>query len=1435
MSKRILSLLLCFAMVLTSLVIVPVTAITYVKTQIKVIPDKTTAVQGDVINYSVVMGPVSDLGSLQMELVIPEGLTYKPGTGKITDGLMEEMGFDALDWTEESLIINGGASAADYNSDQNTTLGTFSCTVDEDFFGTVAVDLTYLEFYSCQTWDDHTERFSVVTTPITVAPPAGVFEDATEVFFAGAAVTAEKPYIMQPMKSNPNTQASEDPCVASDSPIPAAGQKFLATFDAETSTITFNSGYELIEKDGTVEPEGDWNSFSTMQLMSGSNTKYGIKANGNLTIDLNGYTNGFWLDWNNHIKDVNTCGIYVEGDLTIKGDGYLRVTASAPQDVDDNYADSYTAYGVYAAGDVNFDGGMVYFFERPYVDPVAGDTATFVHAEGDITLNGGDVKMRGMKRSTWLTKFNKEPIYDSNQYYMPNVSDIEIEHAELQTLGFTRYVAGGSYNNTNNVSYMLKRPTLTFDVDGGDPITAITVKKGSVVDLAEYVPTKSGYIFRGWYSDSALTTPVDEIEVIEDTTVYAKFEIPTEYFTLTFDSKGGSAIAPAEELEGTVIDLSGYTPTNGELVFGGWFADSELTEAVTEIVLREDTTVYAKWVRSYTLTFEVDGGAPIAPVEVLEGVPVDLASYTTTKDGLIFDGWFNDAKLTRRRKTITISEDTTVYAKWTKDYGTYTKVDEAPAPVPGTSPATEVWYANAKLNSETPYLYGTSAANAEMFVMSSASDVAPDGYSLLATFKNGELTYARGFSPSLGWNTYTSFVEVPELSTEKMYGIHANGDLVINMGLYNHFFYSNTIKGHALPMEGIHVDGNLTLNGIEATMKLSVNPAMGSDGWQSYGIWAKGNVYLNGVTVYMYSALTDYEDQTIKENDLTFIKAENVVLDYGSIRLRGRHQATSPGIKKYEAYLKVLRDGYTWDDAKKINIIDPRALGDQFQTVQDMYWNNENNLDLTSPLRNQVIFGTAMLNSDYPYAIPNPANASVSTYLASASPEGSVAEYDAVNNVLTITKSITIDSQKSIYKMEADLEPEDIPAWDVFPYKAIEAKHDLNIVINKNVDVVITSRPFGDNSVARPIYSPGNINISGGGTLQIYSSGAWGTGTRDEANNLIYHYSSSPIWAHGKLTISGITAYLITNFDEPDGKSGHAMYGGTGIEFKDYASVYASTKEGKLLNTVPTVYDGSTVMVAEEGIMGTGLPAAASPIIPYNPATVLGMKYIQVSPTPLEIESISNLDENGLIKVSDPSITFHFNVLLDQNITSENINFPEKVEIFDGIFINGSPVSLDNLTVGEKTITLDLGGIVPNSIYLIEFKKIKNEAGIEFTGTVVLGSSSGVDIGDVTLNGDVNGAVAVGDNNTVAVQVDKAAATSASEVLVIATVYNKVEIDGEQVKVRRDVASKKQSITASTTVLVEGLTAQAGDIIEVFIWNNEKDIRPVKKTVVFGN
>ena len=173
MNKRITSLLLCFVMVFAMLATaVPVFAAPIESTQLKVIPDKTKASPGDIITYSVVLGPVSDMGTMQMYLVIPTGLTYVEDSGKLADNLKSTLGFDDTAWTEKALDdrlkITGVASAADYESAKDTPLATFQCKVEDGATGTLEVGLDNLEFYSCQTWEDHTDRFSVVKTPVTI-------------------------------------------------------------------------------------------------------------------------------------------------------------------------------------------------------------------------------------------------------------------------------------------------------------------------------------------------------------------------------------------------------------------------------------------------------------------------------------------------------------------------------------------------------------------------------------------------------------------------------------------------------------------------------------------------------------------------------------------------------------------------------------------------------------------------------------------------------------------------------------------------------------------------------------------------------------------------------------------------------------------------------------------------------------------------------------------------------------------------------------------------------------------------------------------------------------------------------------------------------------------------------------------------------------------
>lgn len=91
------------------------------------------------------------------------------------------------------------------------------------------------------------------------------------------------------------------------------------------------------------------------------------------------------------------------------------------------------------------------------------------------------------------------------------------------------------------------------------------------------------------------TVPLEKNEKKEEVLVKEDNK-ETVYYTLTFNTNGG------EEIEKQVLTNNDVTttviPTKESWIFDGWFTDSELTEPfIFGGVLKEDTTIYAKWVK----------------------------------------------------------------------------------------------------------------------------------------------------------------------------------------------------------------------------------------------------------------------------------------------------------------------------------------------------------------------------------------------------------------------------------------------------------------------------------------------------------------------------------------------------------------------------------------------------------------------------------------------------------------------------------------------------------------------------------------------------------------------------------------------------------------------------------------------------------------------
>ena len=67
------------------------------------------------------------------------------------------------------------------------------------------------------------------------------------------------------------------------------------------------------------------------------------------------------------------------------------------------------------------------------------------------------------------------------------------------------------------------------------------------------------------------------------------------YYTLHFETNGGSAITDMREENNTRISLTKYVPTRQGHTFIGWYSDHNLTNQVSEVSLTKNMTVYAGW------------------------------------------------------------------------------------------------------------------------------------------------------------------------------------------------------------------------------------------------------------------------------------------------------------------------------------------------------------------------------------------------------------------------------------------------------------------------------------------------------------------------------------------------------------------------------------------------------------------------------------------------------------------------------------------------------------------------------------------------------------------------------------------------------------------------------------------------------------------------
>ena len=300
-----------------------------------------------------------------------------------------------------------------------------------------------------------------------------------------------------------------------------------------------------------------------------------------------------------------------------------------------------------------FHGGIYAF------GPMAnGDTT------GVITLTGGLIKNNG--RYAINAAYHTTIYANGGEVY----GEVHLNQACKITClaednGITAFkgktvISGASVVNANHVDwglfygglYIYGNTTIGVIVtykDGDSEYAKQVLPSGTLATRPDAPAATPGCTFGGWNKADGTAWDYASDKVTDNITLYAKWAANT--YTITFDTAGGSEIAPITQDYGTVI-AAPADPTREGYTFIGW--DTEIPETMPA----ENMTVTAQWeINRYTITFDTAGGSEIAPITQDYGTAI-VSPADPTREGYTFIGWEKEIPTTMPAENITLK------AKW---------------------------------------------------------------------------------------------------------------------------------------------------------------------------------------------------------------------------------------------------------------------------------------------------------------------------------------------------------------------------------------------------------------------------------------------------------------------------------------------------------------------------------------------------------------------------------------------------------------------------------------------------------------------------------------------------------------------------------------------------------------------------------------------------
>lgn len=486
------------------------------------------------------------------------------------------------------------------------------------------------------------------------------------------------------------TSASALPVVTADKTYFAAFSKYTKTY-----TVTINSGdHGSVSPSSVVVPYGTSISITNGDLVIGTNT---------ITPDPDdGYKLSAWTEVPETVTGPLTVTAYFEiktytVTFTIEGGGFL-----AGNEITD-----------VPHGSAISERGKSIYIDQRYVTAEPGNGRTLQWSYDSDTVTS-DMIIRAICTPKQLTVAfsdtgntalpNAIVTYGSRYSDGINWPSTPVKTGHTFAGWFTESEAQIDGDDTVSITsdtilyghWTANQYTISFQTNGSSSIPDATIAYGQEYSQASgwpADPTKSGYLFGGWYLDSAFETLVtahDPYTRTSDTTLYAKWDSQgTTYVnTVRFVGKAHDATGWPQDMSETVSSAtaeSAFTipqdpvPTETGFTFVGWYVDGNtLTHGQTYSVSGGSTKVLtAVWGFTNRLVFEGNGsGISNWPLEMTASADSNHqdSEFTIpsdpTKSGSTFSYWKDSSnRHYYAGDKVTVSGGSTVRltAVWTDD------------------------------------------------------------------------------------------------------------------------------------------------------------------------------------------------------------------------------------------------------------------------------------------------------------------------------------------------------------------------------------------------------------------------------------------------------------------------------------------------------------------------------------------------------------------------------------------------------------------------------------------------------------------------------------------------------------------------------------------------------------------------------------------------